>query len=103
MTNVLNDGASLPSEASEDGKPGYRLFLARDPELGGRDLHIDELGKFGECSMRDIAQEEDSNQWSQQVMGGSGQRLNVLGLIHVGNTVLRVLSKQVHSEGLISL
>ena len=77
----------LARQPAKDGNPGYCLLFAYDAELGVRDLYIDQLGEFGERSMGDIVPQEDSHQWAQKPEGGSGQRLHMLGLSHVGNIV----------------
>jgi hypothetical protein len=84
----------LARQSAEDGNPGCRLLFARDPELSVRDFHIDQLGKFGERSMGNIVPQKDFHQRMQKTEGGSGQRLQVLGLSHVGNIVPLFHQKQ---------
>jgi len=58
-------------QSTEDGNPGRSLFLAWNPELSLRDFHINQLGKFGESSMRDIVPEEHPHKWTKKADRGS--------------------------------
>ncbi len=76
----------LTRQSTEDCDPRHRLLLAMNCELGLRHLHIDLLGQVGECSVRDIVSQENSNQWLKQLKSGSGKCVNVLDLSHISRT-----------------